>query len=110
MGYALLFARQLSNTARKNRLNYEIMSVQNRKNDITSQMAIIQGYIDQMPKDSQTAPFLEFQKQMLAQTMSFLDSRIATLQAQAQKAAAEEQPIAEALNAQIQASAPKYVV
>lgn len=109
MGYALLFARQLANTARKNRLNYEVMNVQNKKNNITNQITLLQNCINMLPKDSQEVVFLEFQKQMLAETMKFLDTRIASLQAQAQKAAAEEQPIAEALTNQISLSTPQYM-
>ena len=109
MGYALLFARQLANTARKNRCNCQIMTEQFRKKDLTNQIAFIQKQIDSLPKDSQDIQFLEFHKTMLSQTMNFIDTRLAYLQAQAQKAAAEEQPLAEALNNQIVASAPKYV-
>lgn len=109
MGYALLFARQLANTAKKNRLNYEIMYSENRKKDIASQMTVIQQCMLTLPKDSQDINLLEFQKQMLTNMSNFLDTRIASLKAQVQKAAAEEQPLAEALAKQVAASAPKYV-
>ena len=38
MGYALMFARSLQNTARKHRLNYETMDIQNRQDNITKQI------------------------------------------------------------------------
>jgi DNA repair exonuclease SbcCD ATPase subunit len=42
MGYALLFARSLHNTAKKNQLTYETMSIQNQKESITNQLGQIQ--------------------------------------------------------------------
>jgi len=112
MGYLLMFARSMQITARKNQLNYEMMSIQCRKTDITNQLAMLKmsaDYINEQEKDSPGLKFLELHKQMLTQLSSQLDARLKTIQTEVMALQNEEKSASEALQGQIQAATPKYV-
>lgn len=115
MGYALMFARALSNTAKKNQINYETMYLQNRKENITKQLAGIQqlesSMVEAAKQKGEEAPdvsYLQMYREMLTLMSNNLDTRLKYLQTQLTAVSAEENSINEALNAQISASTPKY--
>ena len=111
MGYALLFARSLSNTARKNQLNYETAMLQIRKSDITSNLADIQKaeealkcQAENMPKDGGSVPA----RMMLVSMDKSLDIRLACIKTQIAQIEAEEQGVNESLANAVASSIPKY--
>lgn len=116
MGYALMFARSLQNTARKNRLNYETMDIQNRQDNITKQISQLQNIENvlkaQTQADGGVSPdlmYLEMHREMLTLMSKNLDARLKCIQTQLSRIAAEEQGLQETLAAQIEASSPKYM-
>lgn len=118
MGYALLFARSLANTAKKNRLNYETMSIQHRKTEITNSLANIQKAEEAMKKNEEKTPqnggeipnvvYLQMYKDCLTLIDKNLDSRLACIKTQLAQIASEEQGVNDALASAISASTPKY--
>ncbi len=118
MGYALLFARSLSNTARKNQLNYETAMLQIRKSDITSNLADIQkaeealkSQAENMPKDGGPVPnleYLKFARMMLVSMDKSLDIRLACIKTKIAQIEAEEQGVNESLANAVASSTPKY--
>lgn len=118
MGYALLFARSLRNTARKNQLNYETAMLQYRKEDITRNLADIQkaedafkNQAENMPKDGGPVPnleYLKFARIMLVSMDKSFDIRLACIKTQLAQIEAEEQGVDETLANQIAASTPRY--
>lgn len=115
MGYLLMFARSLQQTAKKNQLSYESIKIQNQKENITNQLAGLQqmenAMIAQAQQDGEEAPdmsYLNSYRSILNFMSNSLDLRLQTIQTQLAKITAEEQSINDSLNAQIQASVPKY--
>lgn len=115
MGYLLLFARSLQQTARKNQLTYETIKIQHQKEDITNQLSNIQqmenAMIAQAQQNGQEAPdmsYLNSYRSILNFMSSNLDIKLQSIQTQIASISAEEKSQQETLNAQIQASAPKY--
>lgn len=116
MGYALMFARTLQNTARKNRLNYETMDIQNRQDNITKQISQLQNIENalkaQTQADGGVSPdlmYLEMHREMLTLMSKNLDARLKCIQTQLSRIAAKEKSNEEVLAAQIEASTPKYM-
>lgn len=118
MGYALLFARSLANTARKNQLNYETMMLQDRKTQIAKDIANIQKAEEAMNKQAENTPknggeipnvvYLQLYKSMLQTIDKNLDSRLACIKTRISKIEAEEQGVNDALANAIGSSTPKY--
>ncbi|MGN0015557.1 MAG: hypothetical protein ACI37T_09095 [Candidatus Gastranaerophilaceae bacterium] len=115
MGYLLMFARSLQQTAKKNQLTYETIKIQNQKDNITNQLADIQqmenAMIAQAQQNGEEAPdmsYLNSYRSILNFMSSSLDIRLQTIQTQLAKISSEEQSINDSLNAQIQSSVPKY--
>lgn len=118
MGYALLFARSLSNTARKNQLNLETMRIQDRKTEITQRVAGIQKAEEAMKKQMENTPkdggenpnimFLQMYRETLLLIDKNMDARLACIKTQLSKIESEEQGINDALANAIGAATPKY--
>lgn len=116
MGYLLMFARSLQQTAKKNQLTYETIKIQNQKDNITNQLSSLQqmenAMIAQAQQNGEEAPdmsYLNSYRSILNLMSSNLDIRLQSIQTQLAKITAEEKGQQEALNAQIQASVPKYL-
>lgn len=116
MGYALMFARALQNTAKKNRLNYESMNIQNRQTQITNQLTKLQQQEDaikaQVKDNGGISPdlaYLSLYRDMLNLMSKNMEARLKGIQTELAHIAAEEQGVNDALAAQIEASTPKYV-
>lgn len=118
MGYALLFARSLRNTARKNQLNYETMNIQNRKTDLTQRIANLQKMEDAMKKQAENTPqdggiipnvtYLQMYREMLVSMDKNLDIRLVCIKTQISQIEAEEQGVNESLANAVASSTPKY--
>lgn len=118
MGYALLFARSLANTARKNQLNYETMLIQDRKSEITQRLSYLQTAEDALKKQAENTPqnggenpnvvYLQMFRDALVLMDKNLDARLACIKTQISKIESEEQGINDALANSIQAATPKY--
>ena len=118
MGYALLFARSLRNTARKNQLNYETMNIQNRKTDLTQRIANLQKMEDAMKKQAENTPqdggiipnvtYLQMYREMLVSMDKNLDIRLACIKTQISQIEAEEQGVNESLANAVASSTPLW--
>lgn len=115
MGYLLMFARSLQQTARKNQLSYEKIQIQNQQNGITNQLSSLQQIenimIAQAQQRGEEAPdmsYLNSYRSILNLMSKNLDVKMQSIETQIAKITAEEKSQQEALNAQIQASSPKY--